>query len=163
MSNPGTSEKFEKITKLLIKKNLSVTTMESCTSGLIASLISDTEGASAIMKGAFVTYSNEAKIMLGVPSDTISTFGVYSKETSIAMAETCRKKFDATFGIGITGCFANEDPANKDSKPGEVFFSIAAKEKTLSFHQSVPTQKNRHAYKLYMADAVADEMLKLLE
>ena len=47
-----------------------ITTMESCTAGQIASLLTDTSGSSAIIEGAFVTYSNEAKIQIGV-SDTI--------------------------------------------------------------------------------------------
>ena len=54
---------YRALTKCLIEKHLSITTMESATSGQIASLITDTEGASAILKGAFITYSNEAKIM----------------------------------------------------------------------------------------------------
>ena len=62
---------FCEITKKLIEKDKTVTTMESCTSGLIASLITDTEGASAVLKGAFVTYSNIGKIMQGVPKETI--------------------------------------------------------------------------------------------
>jgi len=64
-------EDYRRLTLMLIEKNISITTMESCTSGQVASLISDTEGASGIMKGAFVTYSNEAKIKQGVPEETI--------------------------------------------------------------------------------------------
>lgn len=50
---------YHKLTKLLISKELHITTMESATSGQIASLITDTEGASAIFKGALITYCNE--------------------------------------------------------------------------------------------------------
>ncbi|MCC8017913.1 MAG: CinA family protein, partial [Lachnospiraceae bacterium] len=46
----------------LIAENISVSAMESCTSGLLASGLTDTEGASAVFKGAFVTYSKEAKV-----------------------------------------------------------------------------------------------------
>ena len=52
---------YHKLTKLLISKGLHITTMESATSGQIASLITDTEGASAIFKGALITYCNEEK------------------------------------------------------------------------------------------------------
>ena len=58
---------YRKITEKLIEKEKTITTMESCASGLIASLITDTEGASAVLKGAFVTYSNIGKIMQGGP------------------------------------------------------------------------------------------------
>ena len=50
---------YRRLTKLLIEKKLTITTMESATSGQIASLITDTEGSSAVLKGAFVTYCNE--------------------------------------------------------------------------------------------------------
>ena len=71
-------EDYQKLTKLLIQENLTISTMESATGGQIASLITDTQGASAIMKGAFVTYSNEAKIMQGVPEEILDTYSVYS-------------------------------------------------------------------------------------
>ena len=45
--------------------------MESCTSGMIASMITDTEGASAIFPGGFVTYLNETKILIGVDAKVI--------------------------------------------------------------------------------------------
>lgn len=56
---------YSHLTQLLISRHLTITTMESATSGQIASLITDTEGSSAVLKGAFVTYCNEAKIMQG--------------------------------------------------------------------------------------------------
>ena len=59
-------EKYDNLVKYLIKSNISITTMESCTAGQIASLLTDTSGSSAIIKGAFISYSNEAKIRLGV-------------------------------------------------------------------------------------------------
>ena len=72
-------EKYDHLVQHLIKNNISVTAMESCTAGQIASLLTDTSGSSAIMKGAFVTYSNEAKIRAGVSEKTINEYGVYSK------------------------------------------------------------------------------------
>ena len=105
VSETAVRQKYERLTLALIARNLSVTTMESCTAGQIASLITDTEGASAILKGAFVTYSNEAKIRQGVPAEVIEKYGVYSAETAAAMAEACRRAFRADLGIGVTGSF----------------------------------------------------------
>ena len=65
---------YRALTKFLIEKKLTITTMESATSGQIASLITDTEGSSAVMKGAFITYSNEAKIRQGVPAEIIEKY-----------------------------------------------------------------------------------------
>ncbi|MGO4970561.1 CinA family protein [[Clostridium] aminophilum] len=154
--------KYENLVRYLIKHHISITTMESCTSGQIASLITDTEGASAIMKGAFVTYSNEAKIRQGVSAETIGRFGVYSKETAEEMARSCRKFYDADIGIGVTGSFGNTDPNNEDSVPGEVYFAITAGENTVSFFCSVPEQKSRLDYKFYMADIIADALTDVL-
>ena len=116
---------YERLTKFFISNNISVSTMESCTSGLVASLITDTQGASAIFKGSFVAYSNEAKLMMGVPSEIINTYGVYSEETAQAMAKCCKERFSSDIGIGVTGTFGNKDPNNEDSVPGVVYFSIA--------------------------------------
>ena len=59
------------VIKTLIEKQTTISTMESCTSGLIASMITDTEGASAIFPGGYVTYSNETKMLVGVDEQII--------------------------------------------------------------------------------------------
>lgn len=152
-------EKYKKLTRMLISRRVSVTTMESCTSGLVASLLTDTEGSSAIMKGAFITYSNEAKIRQGVSEQVIRDHGVYSSETAVAMAQACRRIYDADIGIGVTGSFGNKDPNNQDSIPGEVFFSIDTKTGTETYHCTVPEQPDRLAYKLFVANEIADKLL----
>ena len=154
--------KYEHLTKSLIEKKCMITTMESCTSGQIASLITDTEGSSAVLKGGFVTYSNEAKIMQGVPAQVIETFGVYSGETAEAMAAVCRAAYRADIGVGVTGSFGNADPNNADSVPGEVYFAIAREGETRCYHCLVPVQNSRLQYKLYMADVIVDRLLELI-
>ena len=89
-------EHYRGLTKLLIEKNLTITTMESATSGQIASLITDTEGSSAILKGAFITYCNEAKIQQGVPAEILDKFTVYSRETAEAMASAAARSTAAS-------------------------------------------------------------------
>ena len=82
-------EKYRRLTLLLIEKGITISTMESCTSGQIASLITDTEGSSAIFRGSYVTYCNDEKIRLGVPANVIEQYGVYSepkKGASIAIS-----------------------------------------------------------------------------
>ena len=155
-------EKFRYITNTLIKEQLTITTMESCTSGLVASLLTDTEGASAVLKGAFVTYSNEAKIKQNVPADVIERFGVYSEETAREMALAAKRAYGADIAVGVTGTMGNVDLANNDSTPGEVFFAIAHKEGTESFHISVPVQDSRYEYKLFVAGAIAEEITRVI-
>ena len=117
---------IDKIIKQLIQNNISITTMESCTSGMVANLITNTEGASNIFAGAFVTYSNSAKVMQGVSENTINNYGVYSNETAFEMAVKCREKFITNIGIGVTGTTGNVDPNNTDSKQGEIYFSFVS-------------------------------------
>lgn len=156
-------KQYEQLTRLLIEHGMHITTMESCTSGLIASLITDTEGSSAILKGAFVTYSNEAKVQQGVPAQVIETYGVYSAQTAEAMAKTCRTTYAADIGVGVTGSFGNVDPNNADSVPGEVYFALATKGGVDCYHCNVPMQTSRWAYKMYMADVIAKPLLKYLQ
>ncbi|MBQ4283754.1 MAG: CinA family protein [Lachnospira sp.] len=154
---------YRKLTLALIEKKLTITTMESATSGQIASLITDTEGSSAVMKGAFVTYCNEAKIMQGVPAEVIGTYTVYSKETARAMAEACRKAYDANIGIGVTGTMGNVDPANPESSvPGQVYFAISFDGVVTDYYRELPVQPTRLAYKLAVAAEIVEELMKIL-
>ncbi|WP_035772969.1 CinA family protein [Butyrivibrio sp. VCD2006] len=151
-------EKYEKITKALIQKCVTITTMESCTAGMVASLLTDTEGSSAILKGAFITYSNEAKIKQGVPAEIIDEYGVYSSETAKAMASACRRAYGADFGIGVTGTMGNTDPANSDSVPGEVYAAIENEFGCRAFSFTLEPQSSRYMYKLAVCDRIADEL-----
>ena len=81
----------DNIIKKLIDTHTTVSTMESCTSGMIASTITDTEGASAIFPGGYVTYLNETKIFIGVEEEIIRKYGVYSKECAEEMARTVQE------------------------------------------------------------------------
>ncbi len=155
-------EKYKNITNLLIKKSIQITTMESCTCGLIASLLTDTEGSSAIFKGSHVTYSNETKIKEGVPAEIINTFGVYSEETAASMARTALDFFRADLSVGITGTTGNADPCNNDSIPGEIYFAVAYNQKTHTFKVDIPVKDTRYEYKLCAANEVADVLIDIL-
>ena len=155
---------YAKLTKLLIEWNMSITTMESATAGQIASLITDTEGASAIFKGASITYSNETKIMQGVSAEVIHKYTVYSKETAEAMATACANMYGADIGIGVTGTMGNTDPDNADaSVPGQVYFAISLKGSVRSYVVEIPQQPSRLMYKLAVAKEVCDVLMGLLE
>ncbi len=91
------------LVKYLIENHISISTMESCTGGLLASLITDIPDASTIMKFSAVTYSTEYKIKMGVPKEVIDQYTVYSKETAIEMAKAISKYADSDLGVGITG------------------------------------------------------------
>ena len=154
---------YEKLTKLLIEKHMTITTMESATAGQLASLITDTEGSSAVLKGAFVTYCNEAKIMQGVPKEIIDRYTVYSKETAEAMAKACIKAYQADIGIGVTGTMGNVDPDNQASSvPGQVYFAMGIEGNMKSYYVELEPQPTRLAYKLAVAKEIYDVLMDCL-
>ncbi len=154
---------YEKLTKLLIEKHMTITTMESATAGQLASLITDTEGSSAVLKGAFVTYCNEAKIMQGVPKEIIDRYTVYSKETAEAMAKACIKAYQADIGIGVTGTMGNIDPNNQASSvPGQVYFAMGIEGNMKSYYVELEPQPTRLAYKLAVAKEIYDVLMDCL-
>lgn len=147
------------IIKNLIASHTTISTMESCTSGLIASMITDTEGASAIFPGGFVTYLNETKILVGVDAEIIRKYGVYSKECAEAMAKTAQAKLGTDIAIGITGTTGNIDPNNADSVQGQAFFCIRMMDQTYSYEiREDVTGKSRHEIKQRYAERVFEEL-----
>lgn len=154
--------RYEKLTKLLIKNSLTVSTMESMTGGMIASLITDTPGASATLKGAYVAYCNDAKIQLGVDKDIIVEHGVYSLETARGMAEVCKKAFNTDIGIGITGTAGNVDENNMDSVAGEAYICISYAEEYYEVKLEMGRQKSRYEYKICVAEKIADMFEKII-
>ena len=151
--------KLGNIIKNLIASHTTISTMESCTSGLIASMITDTEGASAIFPGGFVTYLNETKILVGVDADVIREYGVYSKECAEAMAKTAQAKLGTDIAIGITGTTGNVDPNNADSVQGQAFFCILVKDQTYLYEiREDVTGKSRHEIKQRYAERVFEEL-----
>ena len=154
--------KYAILTATLIEKGLTISTMESCTAGLIASLITDLDGASKVMKGSFVTYSNEAKIACGVSEKVIEKFGVYSKETAVEMAKNCKKAYSASIGVGVTGTLGTLDPNNKDSALGEVYFAIDCDGDIKVFYLEVENQGSKFLNKVYTAEKICDELLMIV-
>lgn len=153
----------DNIIKELIDTHTTVSTMESCTSGMIASTITDTEGASAIFPGGYVTYLNETKILIGVEEEIIRKYGVYSKECAEAMAETVQEKMHTDIAIGITGTTGNIDPNNADSVQGVVYYCIRIKDKVNTFevHAEV-SGMSRHEIKQMYTDMVFEKLETLV-
>lgn len=119
--------KYRSVTETLIASGMTAACMESCSSGLIASLLTDTPGASSVFKGGICAYSNEVKIAFGVPAEVIGNYGVYSLETAAAMACCVKEKLGTDIAAGVTGSLGSVDTANADSIPGEVFLAVLGK------------------------------------
>ena len=105
----NSKELAKSIVELVTKRKETISIMESCTSGLLASTITDIKGASQIIKFAAVTYSNEHKIKLGVKKATIDSHTVYSEAVAKEMAKSITDYSDSHYGIGVTGELGNTD------------------------------------------------------
>lgn len=162
MTHSEIRAKYTELTNRLIRKGMTITLMESSTAGQITSLITDTEGSSAIIKGAFITYSNEAKIMQGVPEEIIETYGVYSPDTARAMAKACRAAYKADIGVGITGSLGNVDPNNADSIPGVVYYALDVRGCLTTYRLDLPPMPTRYDYKMRVAEDVVEILLMLI-
>mgnify|MGYP001966249461 FL=1 len=112
------------IADLLIQNNLTVSTAESCTSGLLASRLTDVPGSSKYFKGGSVCYSNELKINdIGVDKGLIERYGAVSEEVAESLAKNIAKKNNTDIGIGITG-IAGPDGGTEKKPVGLVFVGI---------------------------------------
>ena len=89
--------------KLLAERGLTLATMESCTGGLLGSMLTDVPGSSTYYRGGFVAYSDEAKVALGVDLRLIEQHGAVSSQTARAMADAACQGFGADIGLGTTG------------------------------------------------------------
>ena len=119
------NDKLEQvIADLLIKNNLTISTAESCTSGLLASRLTDVPGSSQYFKGGSVCYSNELKINdMGIDKDLIERYGAVSEEVAKSLAKNIAQKNNTDLGIGITG-IAGPDGGTEKKPVGLVFIGI---------------------------------------
>jgi len=113
----------DELRRLLTKaseRDLTFATAESCTGGMLASLMTDIPGIAHTCERGFVTYTDEAKHeMLGVPKELLADKGAVSKEVAIAMAEGALERSRANMALAVTGF------ADTGEEPGLVHFACA--------------------------------------
>lgn len=111
---------------LLRTHHKTITCAESCTGGLIASLITEISGSSDIFHGSIVSYSNAIKIQeLGVKSSHLEQFGAVSKEVVSDMLDGVLLKFKADYAIAVSG-IAGPNGGTKNKPVGTVVIGIAS-------------------------------------
>ena len=156
--------KFENIVKKLIKCNMTISTMESCTGGGIVNAITNVEGSSEVIKFSAVTYSNEFKIKMGVSSKTIDKYTVYSMEVADEMSKAICEFTSSDFGIGVTGKLNRVDKSNPYGSNNVVFISIYDK-KCNKYHNSVveALKDTRDINKELIIDRVINMLNSILE
>lgn len=133
-----------KIGDMLTARRQTLSSMESCTGGLLASTLTDTPGASNYYTGGIVSYLTDVKVESGVDPAVIREFGVISPETAEAMATAVREKLGTDFGVGITGVAGPDSQEGKP--PGTVHIAVASPDGSLS-HVSMLMNSGRAAVK----------------
>ena len=120
----------QKIGQILIDKNLTISTTESCTGGLLSSKLTDISGSSAFVHLNFVTYANEAKHkILGVSWNTLNNQGAVSEECAIEMAEGLYNITGSDICVSTTG-IAGPTGGSKEKPVGLMYSAIRYDGKT---------------------------------
>jgi len=126
------------IIEKLSKQNKQITFAESCTGGLLSYYFTKANGASKVLSGSLVTYSNELKEnWLGVEHETIEAYGAVSQDVVKQMSDGAINVSDADYAISVSGIAG--DTGGSDEKPvGTVHISVRSKEK----HQEIALKLN---------------------
>lgn len=160
-------ELLENLKQILIENNLTLSSAESCTGGLISSYLTDISGSSAFIFQNFVTYSNEAKMKyLGVKKENLEKYGAVSEAVAFDMSKGLLKLTDcsiATTGIlGPTG--------GTEEKPvGLVYISVGYKDKdgdkikVIKYISKKASTNDRHKIKKDIVKKALFELLNFLK
>ena len=155
---------FKEIIHILQERRKTIATMESCTGGGVANAITNCEGASEILRFSAVTYSNEYKIKMGVASEVIDKYTVYSQETADEMSKNIVKFANSDYGVGITGQLNRQDRANPVGKDNVVYISIYDKENDKYYREKMEVHKeSRKLNKDHVIDKIIEMLLSILK
>ncbi len=120
----------EQVVRLLTRRGLTMGTAESCTGGLIAKRVTDIPGASRVLKGGVVAYTDEVKHgVLGVPEELLRTAGAVSPEVAAAMARGARRALGCDLAVSATGLAGPEEDGFGHTG-GTVFLALCDGEHT---------------------------------
>jgi nicotinamide-nucleotide amidase len=144
------------------RRKILVATAESCTGGMIISLLTDIPGSSSMVDRGFVTYSNEAKIdMLGVSPETLEKHGAVSAETAYEMAEGALKNSRAGITLAVTG-IAGPDGGSEEKPVGLVWFGMAQSGKPVVTEKRIFENRGRDFIRRQTAKHALEMGLKAL-
>ena len=126
------NQESEKLYFNCVKKNLTITTAESCTGGMISSAIVHINGSSQIFKSSVIVYSNDMKSkLLNIPKDLITKHGAVSEIVVHSMAKKSLEIVNSDVSIAVTG-IAGPTGGSIDKPVGLVWVGIGTKEKIIT-------------------------------
>jgi len=147
----------KKIISLLKKKKLTISVAESCTGGMLSSLLTSVSGSSKVFILGLVTYSNKSKInILKVKKNIIKTFGSVSEECCFDMVKKINKISKTDISISITG-IAGPGGGSKLKPVGLVYIGLKKKNK-IFIKRNMFKNKGR----FYIQKSTVNESLKLI-
>lgn len=149
------------VAKLLVTKNKTIATAESCTGGLLAAALVEYPGVSKVFLDGTVTYSDEAKRQrLGVKKETLDQFGAVSPEVAMEMAEGAARTGGTSIGISTTG-IAGPDGGTKEKPVGLVYvgLSMDGVTKTIALHLVGKRNKIRERAVYHALDFLRKELM----
>ncbi len=116
----------ERISVLLLERNWTLATAESCTGGQIGHTLTNLPGSSAFYEGGVVAYSYEAKsTLLGVPPALLLEHGAVSQPVAFELARAVRRLLDTQVGIAVTG-IAGPSGGTPAKPVGTVYIGISS-------------------------------------
>lgn len=146
------------IGKILRERKQTLASTESCTGGLVSSLLTDISGSSDYIFANFVTYSNEAKMKyLGVSENTLNMYGAVSEQTAKEMAEGLLKVSGCDYAVATTG-IAGPTGGSTEKPVGLMYIGLAGKNGI----KVVKVQQSPNLYRRLMKFAFAKKALKEL-
>ncbi len=155
----GLVDKAIGVLDALKARGLKAVSAESCTGGLIATVLTEAPGAAEHFEGGFVVYTPEQKqSALNVPSFLIEKYGTVSAEVAVAMAEGALAGSSADIAVAVTGV-AGPDPDEKGKPVGLVYFGCASRGEP-SFHRKQEFGDHGRSAIRY---AAAEEALGILQ
>lgn len=124
MDDPLVTDDARGLVADLTVRRQSIATAESLTAGLLAATLAGVAGASSVLRGGLVTYTESTKMALaGVPRQVLARAGPVSAPTARALAVGAQQRCDATWGVGLTGV-AGPEP-HGGHPVGTVFVGLA--------------------------------------
>ncbi len=128
---------------LLCERNLTFSSAESCTGGMIASAITDLSGSSKVFLYGAVTYANSAKEQaLGVSPETLEKHGAVSEETVLEMARGVRLRSSSDIGVATSG-IAGPTGGTEEKPVGTVYIAISTKKYEKAIRLFIPGMRDR--------------------
>lgn len=129
--------------KMLVQNNLTISTAESCTGGLLAGRIINYPGISSVFKEGVITYSNDSKMKrLKVKKDTLQKFGAVSSQVAAEMAQGIAKSANTDIGISSTG-LAGPSGETKEKPVGLVYIGLYIKGEIKTKELRLPGSRQR--------------------